>query len=117
VHGGQSVSVVWSIANRARVSIEIDCKGRRWYMANGPFVIHANNFRLRYRGRIRGARGARKGKDGKTHVVPAPPAARLRMRGYWPTPRRARVYVRHSVCFPDGKRLTLRSQALGRLGL
>lgn len=112
-HGSKSVSLLWDLSHRGRMTVEIDCKGKDWYTQDGPPVNAANHFRMRYSGYIPGAATARKRKDGSTELVPAPPKAKLRLVGHWPTRKRATVFVKHAVCFPKGAHLTLRSQAKG----
>ena len=64
---------------------------------------------MRFKGKIPGSPGARQNPDGSTEVIPAPPKAKLRLYGGWPTRKRARIFIKHAKCFPHGKRLTLHS--------
>jgi hypothetical protein len=112
VHGKTSIGLVWSFADMGRLNVSISCHDRNWYKRKGPPVNAANHFRIRYKGKIKGVPGAKQNPDGSTEQIPAPRAAKLILRGGWPTRKRARVYVKHARCFPHGRRLTLRSQAI-----
>jgi hypothetical protein len=62
-------------------------------MRRGPAVNAANHFRMRFKGKIPGSPGARQNPDGSTEVIPAPPKAKLRLYGGWPTRKRARIFI------------------------
>jgi hypothetical protein len=111
-HGKKSIGLVWSFLDMGRVNVSISCGDRNWYRRTGPPVNAANHFRMRFNGKIKGVPGAKQKPDGSTVQIPAPHAVKLVLRGSWPTRKRARVYVKHSKCFPHGRRITLRSQAL-----